>query len=489
MPSAAPWIARSSSASSSALRAAALLLLLASCAKSSSEGETHFVTDDIVGGSRLRAIWLGSSEGALRASGFHDTERDEDCDFALAGDGVWRCLPRGSHFETGNVYSDVYSDATCTLPVYPVTSDTCGLPSLLQRDDGSTCPVTRKIFALGAEIGAGAPLYSFASGSCREKTTRAARNFAVGSEVDYALFVAAAPVRGPTAGGLAEEYLAGEDGSRSFTVLWDDAGGIRCSPQIAGDLAWRCVPETDAYVSSFLKADAGCTEDAATAYGSTGTCVFDHAYASGEQDASCNFPHRIFQISEEVDAVWSDPSACSPYTGGPPGYRFFRLGPEIPPDTFIQGEARRAPGRLSRLEVEFPGGIGYRTWDVADSVLGAASLMPVAAADGVDRWLPIMGAAALFPFFPYFADEACTEPLATAFASGECVPRFSYDYGLDTCPTHFHVYQLGEPFAGQLYEDWGSGCSATTASAGPTFYRIGAEVPPDSFVPVVRELR
>lgn len=61
-------------------------------------------------GSRLRGIWWTAADGARQHSGlWRDTELQLDCTFALASDGVMRCLPPAPA-----VFVGYYRDATCS---------------------------------------------------------------------------------------------------------------------------------------------------------------------------------------------------------------------------------------------------------------------------------------------------------------------------------------------------------------------------------------
>jgi hypothetical protein len=72
-------------------------------------------------GTRLRAKYLLGEDGSrLFQWGFHDMQRNEDCFFGLAADGVQRCLP--SPVASG---SGFFSDVGCSVPLAAVAKNAC----------------------------------------------------------------------------------------------------------------------------------------------------------------------------------------------------------------------------------------------------------------------------------------------------------------------------------------------------------------------------
>ena len=108
------------------------------------------------------------------------------------------------------------------------------------------------------------------------------------------------------------------------------------------------------------------------------------------------------------------------------------------------------------------------------------------ASDGLIRCVPMIGA---YAYGTYYVDAACTVELAVAAGScGAEVPRYANVAASATCTT-FRVHQLGPAFTGTaLYLKSGTMCIATTVSAGISYYQLGAEVPPASFVQATEEI-
>lgn len=73
-------------------------------------------------GTRLKAVYYAGSDGSQIAAGyFHDSMRNEDCSFALAADGMTRCLP----IMIANATVD-YADSACTQPLLQVQQQGTG---------------------------------------------------------------------------------------------------------------------------------------------------------------------------------------------------------------------------------------------------------------------------------------------------------------------------------------------------------------------------
>lgn len=61
-------------------------------------------------GSRIKMRVGTTPDGAKQWIGWHDMQRNEDCGFQIASDGMTRCLP-----SAGANISNIYSDAQCTV--------------------------------------------------------------------------------------------------------------------------------------------------------------------------------------------------------------------------------------------------------------------------------------------------------------------------------------------------------------------------------------
>jgi hypothetical protein len=88
---------------------------------------------DPVSGSRLKAQYRMGSDGSKGyiMGLWHDSQRHEDCTFAMAADGVERCLPSG----LGIV---AFSDAACTQPL-AMDNSGCTSKYAIKRDPPTGC--------------------------------------------------------------------------------------------------------------------------------------------------------------------------------------------------------------------------------------------------------------------------------------------------------------------------------------------------------------
>lgn len=104
------------------------------------------VADDDPG--RLKPIFW-HVEGLSALAGWYDSELKTECAFELADDQKLRCLPapQGS----GGLYA--FTDDTCSESAMFVIADSCSdLPTFYREKDGSSCPPTTTVSALGEPL-------------------------------------------------------------------------------------------------------------------------------------------------------------------------------------------------------------------------------------------------------------------------------------------------------------------------------------------------
>lgn len=106
-------------------------------------------------GTRLSARWYQGADGARQFAGFYDAELGQSCEFALAIDGVPRCLPKvasGSPFFLDSACTErVIWDSVCTIPegspvafTLATRGEECGLHAALRYDT--------RYFSAGPEV-------------------------------------------------------------------------------------------------------------------------------------------------------------------------------------------------------------------------------------------------------------------------------------------------------------------------------------------------
>jgi hypothetical protein len=83
---------------------------------------TEARADPYQSGTRLKASYWAGTDGSKQFTGWHDSQRNEDCSFTTAADGSTRCTPNAAFSST------YFADANCTQPVYVVGSTCESLP-------------------------------------------------------------------------------------------------------------------------------------------------------------------------------------------------------------------------------------------------------------------------------------------------------------------------------------------------------------------------
>lgn len=106
---------------------------------------------------------------------------------------------------------------------------------------------------------------------------------------------------------------------------------------------------------------------------------------------------------------------------------------------------------------------------------------PGTAADGKTRCLP----KSLTTVYGYFADSACTQPLALETNPCAPLPPFaSQPVAASSCQAQAstRIFSVGAAHTAPLFTKSGTSCVATTSPEGWRHYRLGAEVPATSLV-------
>jgi len=133
-------------------------------------------------GSRLKAQALVGSDGSRTPMpAMHDTQLDVDCTYALAADGVQRCLPVDAAPISG------YAEGTCTMALVSSACPLFGYTSAL----GAQCPRRRSVYAIGSPVVLTGAFYVKNGTSCSGIAVPAGVTFyAVGGEMAPQSFVA-----------------------------------------------------------------------------------------------------------------------------------------------------------------------------------------------------------------------------------------------------------------------------------------------------------
>jgi hypothetical protein len=140
-------------------------------------------------GTRLRAIWQVAEDGAKQFNyQWRDTERNEDCSFGLAGDGVQRCMPRPSISFIG-----YFSDEECTQRLFVRGAAGCVLQGQVMGTFAETvgCEYRSRLFTVTSLVRPSMIYLRSASACTPTAASEAYDYFAAGLEIPPSSFVAA----------------------------------------------------------------------------------------------------------------------------------------------------------------------------------------------------------------------------------------------------------------------------------------------------------
>lgn len=139
-------------------------------------------TDLNQSGTRIKVkAWTTADGAKLAIPGFaFDSQRNEECGFRLAADGMTRCLPI-----TVPVNSSYFADAACSQPVAVVSS--CGTPpSYVEMQAAPTCPDTGAAMYTAGQVLTTA--YFNSGGTCTSFSNASFVYLTIGAAVDPSAF-------------------------------------------------------------------------------------------------------------------------------------------------------------------------------------------------------------------------------------------------------------------------------------------------------------
>lgn len=141
---------------------------------------------DPVNGSRLKGKYRVADDGSKEWAGWHDSQRNEDCQFRVGTDGILRCYPTAL-YAVGN-----FADSGCSsTPVAP-NFECLGTPKyvLKNNDTMSYCPTSR-LYAVGTKINS-STIYSGKPGACyASQVPQGMSYYTLGPEIPPSSFVSA----------------------------------------------------------------------------------------------------------------------------------------------------------------------------------------------------------------------------------------------------------------------------------------------------------
>lgn len=445
-------------------------------------------------GSRLRARSVGGEGAAERVFAyFWDTKLGVACAFALASDGVPRCLPVPDLPVT-----DVHLDAACSQPV---TAYTCGdAPYVLRatpltRDDecdpiGETIEV-RAIEPVAAPDGLYVPLPDGGCGPAPDGVVAGQP----GATLPPSTFVSAAVQERWTEQGLGVRELVAEDGAMRRLGLLTGADGP-CTLRYLADLGPRCVPDDAAEVGAgpevdWWWADSQC-RDEPLAYALADPCAEEPPRVALELD-SLEGPPRLHRLGApwSRDYAWDSRAGCVETPIAQTPWTLHHVAGRAARHTLAPLSLRveaRWPVSFTWFEDDF--GLllapGFAEGPLGRSGGGPFQLpdgracTPLLSTDGGARCLT--SDVRVSEGVRYFADAACTAELVpvSRYAPSQVAVVSPRVCGVATGgeAVLISVHDIGPPRGGpELYQSAPGGvCSAAQPAPGVVYRSLGESV-------------
>jgi hypothetical protein len=467
-------------------------LLLASAVGGACGGDdsARSGTPAYVSGSRLRARVYDAGDARVFVA-WHDSQRDEDCSFARATDGQWRCLPGAG--------SAAYLDPDCTTPVV-VISTSGPLPRSVrgpsQGFDGCDADTALyPVYGLGAATTT-ATTYQPVGSNCQATTVDSTQTvFAVGPAVDPAEFVGAVIVDEARGRRLAAQLFRADDGAQQIVSIFDTHRNQVCALPPLNLETGPCLPTDLAYAIGEF-ADAACSEPSGFAYAMTSSsgaaCPAPSVALSFTFSACGDVTLGFNQLGDVVQTVFVTDSNGQCVAKTPEAIHVNHLlGPAIAASEFVTlFHDAVGSGRLRSREIAVSGGGRFMTdyRPFFDAQLDAPC-EPTPFCDGSTRCLPDLPSSS-----PYFTDAACTQPIAlvsenTACSTATPPTRVIVDPTGSDCYGPASIYELGaafDPPAVWTKSPTDGSCVSTSVDQGTgfRFHALGAALPLDSFAAV-----
>lgn len=426
-------------------------------------------------GSRLKARYLEGG-GTKVFLAFHDTERDEDCNFGIGGHGlgailgpggVGYCLPIERPWDAG------FADPSCTEKLVHTGEGTA--PTVVVVEPEYSCSEFPTVFSI-AEPYAGT-LYGFdQDGKCASFGPAGSGVKRVGAEVPLERFVRAEETIESAGGRMSRVVLVSDDGARLTTTAYDDERSEPVLVSWASDPAdARWTPRNLAYnygegslgTPGTVYVDPGCTRPTGIKDAYDAFCPITAVYEF-VPDGCHGYVGRFHEAGPILDttsafATAEDGSCVAVDATTPWSTYLVEMKAEIPIDSFAPVE-RTSVGE-GTVTQEFWGVSGEPPVLPSGNLTNRASGEPCAfleATDGTLRCMPTAWA----PSFAY-ADPSCQIPIARETSSTDCEgvtviqkvpPRVTFYEG-ETHPAIAYEAGASEP-RDFIYQRQGDACAS-----------------------------
>ncbi len=303
-------------------------------------------------GTRLRPVGQRGKDGSLVSHAWYDEELDIYCLFALAEDGVSRCLPYASPTTADG---QLYADAECTQIAVAgwAQNEQCpaDLPtprySLSSSPAEEACaPRSYQVQQVGEALAVQQSYSLQSDGQCVPWSTTIPL-FELGDAVPPETFVGVESVEA-VGDRIQIVRRTASDGSVDYSKLYafDAATGTACHSGLGADGAIRCLPFQDFQTNQVRYADAACTQAVGTVestrcgFGDLDLFGSSNIYLYAQTDpCTPDAAVHIYETGAAEDAVvFSELYATeSCYGSSDNTMPVAPVGPEVPPQTFIAG--------------------------------------------------------------------------------------------------------------------------------------------------------
>jgi hypothetical protein len=465
----------------------------------------------LVSGTRLRAEYLGTSEGAKQPLAFWDTRRGEACAFEPVIGGTILCVPRSTvstevirnpddTFRDGNVYAD----ETCTTLLVEGDSTPCAAaPKYLYVGQYASCTgVSWALYPVAKSLKPSIVYQWDSRGHCQGKGARPETPYwRIGERIDPAALVEGTAVELDTPGRLKPQVYVGSDGARQVRGWFDSELAMACAFGKADDGKMRCLP--DVTVTGNYFGDRACQMAVGFLFWSCrkGPALYASRVVSQDQ---CNVSSAIYKVGAQVPpgTEITDDSSNGCYPSGfstssdstayylresMPGSQFEEL------NTVWLGAGRLQEERHANREgVSIAANVdppyiypGRFKDEIFNDTKRGTYCSFMLAADATWRCVPPAFVDRNTADWGLFGDTKCTVPLAdpTAFPCDPVIPGVVRKAG-DTCTSGATFYEAldydpsKEPY---FVFDPINGCRATTPSAGFMTRKLGNPIDPGVF--------
>jgi hypothetical protein len=428
---------------------------------------------DMTSGARLRAKNYVTDDGAKQFVNWFDRQRNEDCAFKLASDGLFHCLPLSADNSPLS-----YLDAQCTTPALFLPPATCRTPPAYSvPPSGPGCHATYQVYQAGSAMMPAPQNYYTRTntGQCNMRPVGTGEVHAL-TQVDVSMFVAAELVRPSATGRLAGTYLLSEDGASERIGWYDSTTNGPCTAHESNDGTRRCVPEPGAtLIPGGYFSDAMCTT--LLAYGTDEDCYNGSAYVYESVVNGCDVRTKIDVRNDEFTSPKHMAAMMCVAATLPADGHTYAIGAEVPAATFAGlTTSNSGTGRLQKVvdvaDDQVSMQVGGEWFDTMRSETCTFGL----AGDGIIRCLP--GAQA----GNYFDDAGCDTGWLGYVGTTGCIQAVKYVHFLDgACPQGSHVYAHGATVTpSMVYVKAGAVCTQAAKPNG-TFFLADPEIDPMMF--------